>query len=749
MLTRHIFCTPSSIKGLTVLDAVHIPLWGVGIGTPEVDIATKTTAAGSKRLATSATVAVYADVVNTKMVPVTATVTVQLTWQPATISGSDAHSAHGHASQLPSSPPTTAAATTFTTNATVHNVAIAANSTASVALNLTLDGPTCSRASVQCGIALWQVDDPALHTAVVSISASDGSKDGVSERFGVRTVKFNASSLIPGSKVPGGTNGKYTESFQFNGEPMKMLGGCVHHANGPLGSMAIDKADERRVATLKAAGYNAIRTSHNPPSQAFLDAADKHGIMILDEAFDCWAQGKNPDDYHRAFEEWWQRDMTAMVRRDRNHPSVVMWSIGNEIPMRFTKYGTNLSVVLRDYVHAADIPGSGRAVTSAYPMLNDQDSQFLHNLEVPGYNYAGWTENKDVYGEDHARLPDRIMVGTESLPYLSFQQYQNVMSRPYLVGDFIWTAIDYLGETAIGKASSTPLASSAFPWHVSNCGDFDLTMQPKPQSEYRQLLWNSPTNAGKGTPKVMVHQPCAVDEHLTPWGWPDEESSWTWPGHEGEMMQLRIFYNGCATASAKICPAPAASRDIIDNTNHHVGDTTATAKCQAVGGNVSFPPPKDGGNFTAVMTVPYIPGALTVTASDCVGGKDASTTLTTAGTPAKLVLAVERSVIAHSPNDLAFVNVVVVDSHGVRVPNSNRVTVHFNVDGSAAKLIAVGSGDPADPSSFTAAKRISWRGRVQAIIQPVAGSAAGNVTVTASAEGLASGSTTFETVTGN
>lgn len=164
---------------------------------------------------------------------------------------------------------------------------------------------------------------------------------------------------------------------------------------------------------------------------------------------------------------------------------------------------------------------------------------------------------------------------------------------------------------------------------------------------------------------------------------------------------------------------------------------------------MSFPPPKDGGNFTAVMTVPYIPGALTVTASDCVGGKDASTTLTTAGTPAKLVLAVERSVIAHSPNDLAFVNVVVVDSHGVRVPNSNRVTVHFNVDGSAAKLIAVGSGDPADPSSFTAAKRISWRGRVQAIIQPVAGSAAGNVTVTASAEGLASGSTTFETVTGN
>ena len=226
---------------------------------------------------------------------------------------------------------------TFTTKGTVKAVAVAANSTVAVALNLTLIGPSCNTGTsantptstagdgevgggggdgnVDCGIALWQLDDPALHTCNVSIAGSDGSLDSVVQKFGVRTVQFSASRKIAG------TADNFTESFQFNGAPLKMLGGCVHHANGALGAMAIDAADARRVAKLKAAGYNAIRTSHNPPSQAFLDAADAHGVLILDEAFDCWAQGKNPEDYHVAFEAWWQRDMTAMVRRDRNHPS--------------------------------------------------------------------------------------------------------------------------------------------------------------------------------------------------------------------------------------------------------------------------------------------------------------------------------------------------------------------------------------------------------------------------------------------
>ena len=174
----------------------------------------------------------------------------------------------------------------------------------------------------------------------------------------------------------------------------QLYGGCVHHDNGPLGAMAIDRAEERRVELLKQLGYNAIRTSHNPVSPAFLDACDRLGMLVMDEAFDCWAQGKNPQDYHLYFDEWWRRDILALVLRDRNHPSVIMWSIGNEIPMRFTQTGTNLSAIMRDYVHSLN-PGSNRAVTSAYPLIHEQDSPFLHNMEVAGYNYAGVGVSRD------------------------------------------------------------------------------------------------------------------------------------------------------------------------------------------------------------------------------------------------------------------------------------------------------------------------------------------------------------------
>ena len=176
--------------------------------------------------------------------------------------------------------------------------------------------------------------------------------------------------------------------FLLNGVETKLAGGCVHHDNGPLGAMAIDRAEERRVQLLKSLCYNAIRTSHNPVSPAFLEACDREGMLVMEEAFDCWAEGKNPQDYHVAFADWWRRDLQTLVLRDRNHPSIVMWSIGNEIPMRFTRAGANLSAVMTAMVHSLN-PGSGRAVTSAYPLIHEQDSPFLHNLDVVGYNYAG------------------------------------------------------------------------------------------------------------------------------------------------------------------------------------------------------------------------------------------------------------------------------------------------------------------------------------------------------------------------
>jgi len=172
----------------------------------------------------------------------------------------------------------------------------------------------------------------------------------------------------------------------LNGEHIKLQGGCVHQDNGPLGSVALDRAEERRVETLKNVGYNAIRTSHNPVSPAFVDACDRLGVILMEEAFDCWSGGKNPDDYHLYFDDWWRRDITSMVKRDRNQPSILLWSIGNEIPIRTQPEGYALSKEISDLVR--DLDPSGRAVTSAFPGVSDAADEYFAPLDVAGYNYS-------------------------------------------------------------------------------------------------------------------------------------------------------------------------------------------------------------------------------------------------------------------------------------------------------------------------------------------------------------------------
>ena len=343
---------------LTCVDPVYIPLWGASIATPSVAVT-------GFNAASTATVEATVMVANAGTMQVDATVTVHIIKPDGSLGGS----ASANASGIPP----------------------LANSTVVTSVTLTGD------------VALWSTDTPVLHTANISISSA-ASDDALRVPFGIREISFNSSS-----------------GFVLNGVETKMYGGCVHHDNGPLGSMSIDRAEERRVEILKSHGYNAIRTSHNPVSPAFLDACDRLGMLVMNEAFDCWAEGKNPQDYHLFFNDWWRRDLAALVLRDRNHPSVVMWSIGNEIPMRFTRSGGNLSGVMVEMVHSMN-PGSGRAVTSAYPLIHEQDSAFLHNLDVAGYNYAG----VNIYENDHKRLPNRTFVGTESFAEASHTMWSQV-----------------------------------------------------------------------------------------------------------------------------------------------------------------------------------------------------------------------------------------------------------------------------------------------------------------------------------
>lgn len=320
---------------------------------------------------------------------------------------------------------------------------------------------------------LWSPDAPYLYHAVSELVVNRKVIDRVTNNFGIRSIDISAE-----------------KGFLLNGKQILLRGGCVHHDDGPLGAATIDAAEIRKVHLLKSFGFNAVRTSHNPPSKQFLDACDSIGIIVIDEAFDQWERPKNPQDYHLYFDTCWQRDIAAMVQRDRNHPSVVFWSIGNEINERADASGLVIAKKLRDEVKSFD---TTRPVTEAichfwdHPGYHwDTTAAAFALLDVGGYNYL-WK----MYASDHEKYPQRVMMGTESFPMEAFENWQQVKEHPYVIGDFVWTAMDYLGETGIGHTGldSTPgFQLQTFPWFNSWCGDIDLIGGKKPQSYFRDVV---------------------------------------------------------------------------------------------------------------------------------------------------------------------------------------------------------------------------------------------------------------------
>ena len=318
------------------------------------------------------------------------------------------------------------------------------------------------------GARPWSPDDPYLYTAEISLLRADGSvADRLTKRIGLRTLEFSAE-----------------EGFRLNGKPMLIRGGCVHHDNGLLGAAAFDRAETRKLQRIKNLGYNAVRCSHNLPSEHFLDACDELGLMVVDECFDQWLIAKNPDDYSRYFREHSDEDIAVMVRRDRNHPSVIMWGIGNEIPGRISPEGMQTARRLRENILRLD---ATRPVTAAICGWDDGDSwnaaggnweaqcdRAFQSLDIGGYNYL-W----DKYESDHRRAPERVMCGLESYPKQAAENWTLAERLPYVVGDFVWTAMDYLGEAGIGAAYSDrqPPMFQPWPWFNGHCGDPDLTGQ--------------------------------------------------------------------------------------------------------------------------------------------------------------------------------------------------------------------------------------------------------------------------------
>jgi beta-galactosidase len=539
---------------------------------------------------------------------------------------------------------------------------------------------------------LWSPETPRLYRAASRVLLDNQTADEVQTPFGIRSIKVSPEN-----------------GFQLNGRTIKLCAGCVHHDNGCLGAAAFDRAEERRVELLKAAGFNALRTAHNPPSPAFLDACDRLGMLVLDESFDCWEQGKNRNDYHLFFTDWWQRDLDAMVLRDRNHPSVFMWSIGNEIEERGKPEGDRIAQMLAGRIRSLD---RTRPLTAALCGLWSErewaraDNLFT-NLDVAGYNYMLWLDRSD-----HQRLPSRIMAATESRPRETFENWARVADQPYLMGDFVWTALDYLGEAGIGRwflpgeSSSGHGNNNLYPWHGAWCGDLDLTGWRKPISHYRNILWNRGEKI-----YLAVREPESEGRKITvtDWGvWPTWPS-WTWPGWEGRNLDVEV----CSTC---------------DKVRLYLNEKLLGEK-----------PTTRAEQFKATFSVPYAPGSLKAfgVRSD---HKIAESVLDTAGPATRVRLSPDRATIRADGQDLSFITVEVLDPVGRLQPNDEH-SIHFNLSGPGV-IAGMDNGDLKNADAYQANERKVWHGRALVVIRSAHDE--GKIRLTATSPGLREATLTIQ-----
>ncbi len=575
--------------------------------------------------------------------------------------------------------------------------------------------------------ALWSPESPTLYRAVSTIRRDGKVVDEVTTPFGIRTLAWSAE-----------------QGLLLNGKSIKLTGGSVHHDNGPLGAAAFDRAEERRVELLKAAGMNAVRTAHNPPSPAFLDACDRFGLLVLDEPFDVWEAHKVKFDYGSDFDQWWKRDISSMVLRDRNHPSIVIWGIGNEIPELEVDRGAALGKQLADEVRSLD---NTRPLTLAFPGTTTKPTAqaVFSQLDITGYNY----NILPTYQKDHEQLPSRLMLTTESWPSKAFALWQVSHDHPYILGDLTWTAMDYLGESGIGawqygtpqqekmaegmagmmagtgtidqlftdmangkdaiaamaKNNSDPNAKAMmelffhpYPWHAALCGDLDLTGVRKPQSYYRDIIWNG---GDRVYATVRLPEPEGKKIIAIMWATYPTLPSWTWPGQEGKNLDVEV-YSGAEKVQLFL--------------NGKLIGEKLTGREQ---------------EFKAVFSVPYVPGTL-----KAVGLRGdrvvAQSVLTTTGQATRLRITPDRTTLQADGEDLSFVTVEAVDSNG-RPDLRATQEVQFDISGPGT-IAAVGNGDAQDPDSYHTNHRKLYQGRALVVIR--SSKQAGIIRLTARSAGL-------------
>jgi len=546
---------------------------------------------------------------------------------------------------------------------------------------------------------LWDLENPNLYLAKVELYDGGELIDTDSTLCGIRTISVDA------------VNG-----LLLNGSGLKIKGGCMHHDNGLLGAASFYDSEYRRLKLHKDNGYNSIRGAHNPMSRDMLEACDRLGLLMFAEAFDVWRMQKNCNDYHLFFEDWWKRDLTAFIKRDRNHPSIYIWSIGNEITERnnlkdAAKYSHKLSAHVRSLDASrpitAGIPGLYNGMDDADTMKQlesmggpDQDfntpfsqgiwadrtEAFCAPLDVVGYNYL---ENR--YEMDHEIYPTRVICGAESYAKSIDKIWELVEKLPYVIGDYTWTSQDYLGEVTCGNIiyrdpQLSPIGmqlsqiGGGFPARTANCSDFDICGNDMAALHYRKIVWGS----DETYIAVMNPKNFGLKAYHTPWAWDECYNHWCFPGDEGHDVGIEIY-------------SAADEVELLVN-----GESFG---CVAAG--------KEN-RFKAKFETVYQPG--TLEAISYTAGKEVSRQiLKTPGEPENLKVTAEKEILKADGQSLSYISIEVVDKNGNLVPYiSEEITA--TVTG-AGTLAAFGSSIPKTAELYTTGVFTSYQGRLQAIVR--------------------------------
>ena len=579
----------------------------------------------------------------------------------------------------------------------------------------------------------WDAEHPALYSCRVSLVKEGRVIDQAETAFGLRSLVWGAGGL------------------RVNGKTVLLRGACIHHDNGILGACAFREAEYRRVRILKEAGFNAIRSAHNPMSKAMLDACDELGMYVMDETFDMWDIQKNPFDYGGdTFRAWWKHDTAAMIEKDRNHPSVILYSIGNEISDLGTAEGQERCREMTDYVHSLDrtrpvtlginlmlasLTSFGKGIygkdkdgndkntgsqsmdsaptssffnmlmnqlgtvmelTSVTPVADKIADSLSPVLDMAGYNYA-----TARYQKEARRYPAKAFVGSETLPKSLYKNWQLVKKIPNLTGDFMWTGWDYLGESGIGtvqykdprtkKDVEDGLIISGGPGVIDICGKM------RPEVGWNKAIWDL-----SDRPVIGVDPLTHADDFrmISMWRNIDAVESWSWKGCEGKKTTVTVY---------------SSAYEIELFLNGKSKGRKKTKDCKAIFRNII-----------------YRNGKIEAEAYDRDGRAISRSELKTAKGKTVLRLCPEKTVLQADGQDLCFLNIDLTGQDGITRSSADQ-PLTVTVSG-AGKLQAFGSARPHMAENFISCTHTTFYGKALAVIR--AGYEPGEITVTVSGEGL-------------